>query len=493
MTKRHTINLFPPFKGGVGRVILYLLTILAGHFVVSACQDDLPNTTEVMMTFTTRAVVSNVETSDAPNEDKMEDLRVIMLRQDGTVVDNHLESDINASSVTFTFTTPITTGGEDFTFLAVANEESIQSTSTIDWLYSQAGDNLLSLLSGIKAQQIGDGSAFDINDGSIPQTKQWTVHVPQQDSHVENQTLDFVAGKISVQFINNTNAEQSLSGIKITGIGSNVYGYLFKQDNSDFVGTQHDASDITFTDVTNLAVGATSDAQTYYTYPIGSLSSPTLYATWNDVQYSLVLEDNQGNALTALNRNDHLQIVVTLTGQELTVNYTIAPWNTDNATNIGSPTTEGGYNVPEWGDGTDVEIGGEDESEEPDTPVVPGEVIWSKTIGITLSNYNESPCSITEDDLQNFDVGNILYIDLKFVSSANQLRIIGTGDYNWKDIPSIKSKYYSSITSLIIEEDTVLECVLTEEDIEYFNVGTISFWGHDITVTQMYIKAPETQ
>ena len=53
---------------------LLLLTILASHFVVSACQDDLPETTEVMLTFTTRAFVNAEETgdeSDAIDEEKM--------------------------------------------------------------------------------------------------------------------------------------------------------------------------------------------------------------------------------------------------------------------------------------------------------------------------------------------------------------------------------------------------------------------------------------
>lgn len=362
-------------------------------FIFTACQDDLPETTEVMMTFTTRAVVTDKVDSNAPDEDKMQDLRVIMLRQDGTVVDNHLEENINASSVTFTFSTPIQIDGEDFTFLAVANEESIQSTSTIDWLKCSSGVKLSEeTITQIKEQQIGNGEAFNISDGPIPQTKQWTVHVPQQDTHVENQTLDFVASKISVQFINNTNAEQSLNDVKITGIGYNVYGYLFAHNSADFVGENHNASDITFTDVTKLAVGVTSAAQTYYTYPIGSLSSPTLHATWNGSEYDLPIKIND-EFITALNRNDHLKIIVTLTGQELVVNYTIAAWNTDNTTNIGSPTPEGGYQVDDWGNGNDVIIGG---GEEPDTPVVPGDVIWEGTQEVSWSssfvipNYDKS-------------------------------------------------------------------------------------------------------
>ena len=477
---------------------LLLLTILASHFVVSACQDDTPyEDTEVTMTFTTRAVVTDKVDSNAPDEDKMKDLRVIMLRQDGTVVDNHLERNINASSVTFTFSTPIQIDGEDFTFLAVANEESIQSTSTIDWLTCLPGVKLSEeTIAQIKEQQIGDGSAFNINIGSIPQTKQWTVHVPQQDTHVENQTLDFVASKISVQFINNTNAEQSLNNIKITGIGYNVYGYLFAHNSADFVGENHNASNITFTDVTNLAIGATSVVQTYYTYPIGSLSSPTLYATWDGVEYTLPIELNDA-FITTLNRNDHLQIFVTLTGQELVVNYTIAPWNTDNTTNIGSPTTNGGYHVGDWGNGNDIIIGGEigggdtpgggedpNPEPEPDVPVVPGDVIelWNNDEGDLVLNNTGQNIQIDNIYVDYITAGKTLTFYYTFVSNAQWYKI--EFQCNGNKIIETTLQYSSEASSQSVQ--------LTDETAGWLKSAIesnqLKFYGMGISITSICIE-----
>lgn len=378
---------------------LLLLTILASHFVVSACQDDLPETTEVMMTFTTRAVVSDVVASNAPDEDKMKDLRVIMLRENGTVVDNHLEPNINASSVTFTFTTPIQTGGEDFTFLAVANEESIQSESELSWLSCSPGDKLSEeTITQIKEQQIGDGSAFNISDGAIPQTKQWTVHVPQTNNHKENQTLDFVASKISVQFLNHTMESQTLSNVYITDIIPNTQGYLFKQENNDYIDSnlknnEEDVTTINYVDVT-VPAGEPSVIQTYYTYPVdaGNVSSePTLYATWNKETYNLPIKINDA-FISSLPRNQHLQIVVTLTGEGMM--YHVVNWE-ENPTNIGSPTPEGGYQVDGWGNGNDIIIGGE----EPDTPVVPGDVIWDK--GPKEIGWQEDKFELTDARIKN--------------------------------------------------------------------------------------------
>lgn len=484
---------------------LLLLTILASHFVVSACQDDLPETTEVMMTFTTRAVVSDIISSDAPDEDKMKDLRVIMLRQDGTVVDNHLEEDINASSVTFTFSTPIQTGGEDFTFLAVANEESIQSSPAIDWLNCLPGENLSGeTIAQIKAQKIGNREPFDISDGPIPQTKQWTVHVPQQDSHVENQTLDFVASKISVQFINNTNAEQSLSNIKITGIGYNVYGYLFAQNTDDFVGEGHADTDITFTDVTNLAAGATSATQTYYTYPVGSLSSPTLHATWDGVEKTLPIMIND-QFITALNRNDHLQIVVTLTDIGLDITYAIANWVNNQPTYIGqSPSIgDGGYDIPDWGDGTDVEIGGDpvvpDEPEEPggnepggETPIG-GSILWSGTETLKWSNL-PIKCEAFND--LDYDVTTSHKIRISFQSSANntQLQFLYGDGSKGMPIPELNNSNSTGITS----GTTYFEFTISEAMLKNFigkNDADVAFYvrSDQLTITEVLLFLPETE
>lgn len=461
---------------------LLLLAILASHFVVSACQDDLSDTTEVMMTFTTRAVMG--EASTAPDNERMQDLRVIMLRENGTVVDNHMEEDINASSVTFTFTTPIQTGGEDFTFLAVANEKSVQSE--LSWLNCNPGDNLSSTLSAIKAQQIGDGSAFDINDGSIPQTKQWTVHVPQADSHVENQTLDFVASKISVQFLNHTMESQTLSNVYITGIGSATDGYLFAQASNDF-GTQGASSNRTFSFAT-ISAGEPSDIQTYYTYPVSTVSEPTLYATWNGKTYNLPIKINDA-FITSLKRNDHVQIVVTLTGEGMM--YHVVNWE-KNPTNIGSPTPEGGYQVDDWGNGNDIIIGGE-EPDEPgggDTPVIPGDVIWRNDLNITISGWSSTTWKLTDDDLKFFEVGNIFGLVLNYTNAGNGdgIRII---DGDWNDFPSMKEKYYPGTTDDFSPgEDTILECVLTEKDITFFKKKQIGLWGNSYTIPYVYIKAP---
>lgn len=352
---------------------LTLLTIVAGLFVMSACQKEDVGKSEVMMTFNTRAIVSDA-VSDADALERMKDLRVIMVRQDGTVVDNHLAEGIKASSVKFTFSTPVKTGGEYFTFYAVANENALTPVP--------AEDNLLSWMktcqrnveltneniTAIKIQEIGDGSAFTIPNGeAIPQTKIWTVYVPQQDKYaVPNPLqLEYVASKISVKFVNQTNGEQSLSNIRITGITPNGKGRLF----SDYVknGT-HDSysevyvesdvqlSNIPFDGVT-LAANAESAIQTYYTYPVdaANISNPMLYATLNDKEgYHISL------GITSIPRNKHIEIVININEGGLTVDYNVKDWKEHELNIGGAPTLtpDNGYYVEDWFADNNIEIGG---------------------------------------------------------------------------------------------------------------------------------------
>lgn len=328
-----------------------------------------------MMTFNTRAIVSDEVSSDADALERMKDLRVIMVNQDGMVVDNHLATDIDASSVKFTFETPVKTTGEYFTFYAIANENALTPVTTenneLSWMktcerYVELTDqNIIA----IKTQEIGNNSAFSIpNAEAIPQTKIWTVYVPQQDKYTvpDPLQLEFVASRISVKFVNQTNESQSLSKIKITGITPNGKGRLFsdyiKQGLVDVYEEVYVTNDvilndgIPFTAVNNLSAGATSDVQNYYTYPVdeANISSPMLYATWNGKEFHMPI------GVTSIPRNKHIEIVVTLLKDKLTVNYNIVDWKEHN-TNIGNnaPTTpDDGYNVEDWFADNNIEIGG---------------------------------------------------------------------------------------------------------------------------------------
>ena len=473
---------------------LWMLTLVASLFVVSACQkdDSTYDNTEVMMTFTTRALVSPGDTtSTAIDQERMRKLRVIMVRENGDIVDNHVVENITQTSVTFTFSTPVRTGGEDFTFFAIANEDGLTPTNAneLDWLKTATGNNFTEEnLNAFKSQTVGTNGSFVLNPNqAIPQTKYWTVEVPQIDKHkLKNQQLDYLTGKISVKFKNQTNQPQSLSDIKLTGIMPNGKGYLFAQASNDYVG-QDIGGDISLEAVTNLAAGD-SITQNYYTYPIdaANITSPVLHATWKDTNHQETL-----SKLTSLLRGQHLQIVISLTGQGLTTNYSIADWE-EHQTNIGSPGMGGNYELKDWGNSNDIVIGGGGSGG--DLPVLPGTVIWQtdNNFSLPISNWQGSTLNLTSEQFDKITAGRILTIETVF-NSTGGFRILMTnaGQYEFHDIPSFKNKYYPESTSFSITGSMTFECILTEEDISMIKSGGyITLWGNGYTVTKVLVKEP---
>lgn len=472
---------------------LLLLTILAGHFVVSACQDDLPETTEVMMTFTTRAVVTQDKESEAIDVEKMKNLRVIMVREDGTIAYKEV-NEISGSSVTVTFNTPVKTGGENFRFFAIANEDGILPAQNLGNI--QSAD-----IEPLKTRVVGSGSEFSISN-AIPQTKYWTAKVNPYESLSVSQQLDYLVGKVSVQFKNETNKAQSLSNIHITGITPNGKARLFnhptgEKDNEGneiydevYVTTNDVAlnNGIGFNTVTDLPSGESSAIQHYYTYPVdnGNISSPTLHATWNGKNYTLPLE-----GIKELKRNDHLKIVVTLTGQELIVNYTIAPW-TEHATNIGSPTTGGGYQVDGWGNGNDIIIGGEigggdtpggGEDPNPD-PEEPDDVIelWNNDEGDFVLNNTGQNIQIDNIYVDYITAGKTLTFYYTFVPNAQWYKI--EFQCNGNKIIETTLQYSSEASSQSVQ--------LTDETAGWLksaiDLNQLKFYGMGISITSICLE-----
>lgn len=395
---------------------LLLLTILASHFVVSACQDDSDKTT-IVMTFTTR--VENPRLDETTGEsaevlkEQMKELRIIMAREDGTVIYNE-KTGVVGNEHEFSFDVPMMTYKERFQFVVIANETALVSSNgtAIDLSNVDKAD-----FNNLKTLKIGQ-DGFSLGESPyIPQTIYWAQDIIYGETTKIRKELQFVVGKITVEFENQTEEPQSLSDIHIKGIIPNAQGYLLAQASNDFVGTQHDASamqaaDIIFNSITDLSVGGSSPIQHYYTYPVGTYGvasstlsftqsektyeQPTLFATWNGIEYNLPITevtDEEGNVhpFTSLARNERLKIVITLTpAGDITVNYTIDDWK-ENKVNIGDtpPTTPPGneYNVDEFKDAGDIEIGGNDNNfwELGNGTTIKGEEVntgWEDTYGL---------------------------------------------------------------------------------------------------------------
>ena len=377
------------------------------------------------MTFTTRAFVDAEQSGDVPKntieQEKMKDLRVIMVRANGDIVGNKKVTGITKNSVTFKFNTQVIPSGEDFTFIAIANENSIIPTNEGDLAWLKEGDEgdfdlsaralpnfTVDELTAIKNLTVGNDAAYSVTAGKpIPQTNQWTVKVkPYESRDLGTKRLDFVGSKIAVVFENNTGEAQSLSNIRIEGITPNTKGYLFK-DDFVYSKLQENATDVTtihFGGIT-LAAAATDSVAPYYTYPVNNISGAVLKATWGDETKDLNLD-----GINSIGRNQYLRIEIILNpAGDMTMTYQIADW-VKNSTSIGStpPTTnKDEYGLLGWGDNKDISIGGTTTAPEWNLGIggtIMGEEVetnWESEIGLD-AGLNDVIQNIKLPDNKNF-------------------------------------------------------------------------------------------
>lgn len=363
---------------------LTLLTIVAGLFVVSACQKEEVSKNEVMLTFNTRSDVADAKSDATTDVESMQELRVIMVNQDGTIIGNQNKPiATDQTQETFNFQAPVKNGNESFTFFAIANESSIVPDN-LSWIKQSTGTLFANSINERKTTQIGNDAVFDFSK-HIPQTKIWEVSYSEIKESGGNlsitKQLEYITGKISVHFVNQTDEQQTISNIRILGITPNTKGYLFAQNSNDYVQSDltgdnvnvihfdvmDDASDDVTLSAPSNENASPSDSVEYYTYPIdaaniasvtfngNTYSHPILVANWKGKDHIIELTD-----VTSLVRNQHLKIKVTLINGEMQVNYNIVDWKTGNVT-IGSiaPTLpENGYYVEDWFADNNINIGG---------------------------------------------------------------------------------------------------------------------------------------
>ena len=324
---------------------LTLLTIVAGLFVVSACQKEEVSKNEVMLTFNTRSDVADAKSDATTDVESMQELRVIMVNQDGTIIGNQNKPiATDQTQETFNFQAPVKNGNESFTFFAIANESSIVPDN-LSWIVQSTGTLFANSINERKTTQIGNDAVFDFSK-HIPQTKIWEVSYSEIKESGGNlsitKQLEYVTGKISVHFVNQTDEQQTISNIRILGITPNTKGYLFAQNSNDYVQSDltgdnvnvihfdvmDDASDDVTLSAPSNENASPSDSVEYYTYPIdaaniasvtfngNTYSHPILVANWKGKDHIIELTD-----VTSLVRNQHLKIKVTLINGEMQVNF----------------------------------------------------------------------------------------------------------------------------------------------------------------------------
>lgn len=290
------------------RVHLAGWLLLLALLPVSCIKDDYApkDKATVTVTFTTRAISGNPNTSAEILEtnEHMRALRVIVARSSDKEILYNVKYNIDEvetrKTITFSELT-IEKGGELFDFYAIANEVGVGykenwATITVDEL------NKIDLTTDVLTN-------LNTNQNDIPQTAHRQIMVGEQVTTDTTIPLQFAVAKVRLTINNTSTVQQTVSGIKLSGLNMTSTPLFFAEtDLSAVVDGVVELGDMT------IPAGNAATVYAYF-YENQNANGYQLTANWNNKEQTLLLEtDSDGNkqTITEIPRGKMLDIYVTL-------------------------------------------------------------------------------------------------------------------------------------------------------------------------------------
>lgn len=305
---------------------LYLFVLF--HSCVSE-KEDVLDKANVAMTFSARSLAGGsglVET--ALKNERLQTLRVIVVRTDGKIVYNQFYDNVSGGSKTILFRElSVSPLGEDFEFYAIGNENAFLRDS------GQSLDGKSIDLRELKRRMLQQ----DFNSPALsllPQSGYAKIRVVPGENRTETMHLGFPVGKFVVRLNNETVTDVTLEDLKIVSAAP-AEGFLFPDPDHRKAGVaKFPDKDILFGNAGNLVVplGSRVDAAwtVRYVYPgKKSQGSYKLSARWNGKLYETLLTSPESPlGISSVNGGYQYNIGITLTNT-FSVSMEVEPWRLD--------------------------------------------------------------------------------------------------------------------------------------------------------------------
>lgn len=297
------------------------MLLLLACCLTSCIKEDyaVADKASVTLTFTTRAngtTDSNLEAGEG-----MKHLRVLVVDQATSEIRFNYEREFQANEISATVTFGDLYAGHTYDFYAIANEESF------DGDFSGTPD-LKQLYETLLNQEAG--TLIDASAGKhLPAAAKRSLKITGNENQQLEIEMQRVVAKARVNFINQTGAEQQITGIRLVKVGA-ANTYLFPT-SYDMNYTPNDAGsvDLALGDVTVSApMDATaSTALGYFYESVAPEGGYALQATWNGKQKTFPLtEMGGGNGLSQILRNAFINITLTLKQNDWKLEYEVLEW-----------------------------------------------------------------------------------------------------------------------------------------------------------------------
>lgn len=327
------------------------MLLLLACCLTSCIKEDyaVADKASVTLTFTTRAngtTDSNLEAGEG-----MKHLRVLVVDQATSEIRFNYEREFQQNEISATVTFGDLYAGHTYDFYAIANEESFggdfSGTPDLEQLEATLLDEV-------------PGTLIDASTGKhLPAAAKRSLLITGNENQQLVIEMQRVVAKARVNFINQTGAEQQITGIRLVKVGAENTSLFPK--NYEMTYTPNDAGsvDLALDDVTVSApMDATASTALGYFYestaPEGGYA---LQATWNGKQKTFPLtEMGGGNGLSQILRNAFINITLTLKQNDWKLEYEVLDWDDAPEINIDFKDVLS-YMSEGWTEGTYYQLG----------------------------------------------------------------------------------------------------------------------------------------
>lgn len=297
------------------------MLLLLACCLTSCIKEDyaVADKASVTLTFTTRAngtTDSNLEAGEG-----MKHLRVLVVDQATSEIRFNYEREFQANEISATVTFGDLYAGHTYDFYAIANEESFGGD------FSGTPD-LEELEATLLRQEVG--KLINASAGKhLPAAAKRSLKITGNGNQQLEIEMQRVVAKARVNFINQTGAEQQITGIRLVKVGA-ANTYLFPTSyDMNYTPNDNGSVDLALGDVTVSApMDATASTALGYFYestaPEGGYA---LQATWNGKPKTFPLtEMGGGNGLSQILRNAFINITLTLKQNDWKLEYEVLEW-----------------------------------------------------------------------------------------------------------------------------------------------------------------------
>lgn len=299
------------------------MLLLLACCLTSCIKEDyaVADKASVTLTFTTRAngtTDSNLEAGEG-----MKHLRVLVVDQATSEIRFNYEREFQANEISATVTFGDLYAGHTYDFYAIANEESF------DGDFSGTPD-LKQLYETLLNQEAG--TLIDASAGKhLPAAAKRSLKITGNENQQLEIEMQRVVAKARVNFINQTGAEQQITGIRLVKVGA-ANTYLFPRSyDMDYTPNDAGSVDLALGDVTVSAPmdKTASTALGYFYESKAPEGGYVLEATWNGKKKTFPLNDmetEEGSDLSQILRNAFININIILKQNDWKLEYEVLEW-----------------------------------------------------------------------------------------------------------------------------------------------------------------------